>query len=219
MRAFAPALLLFVAAPLGAGEPDDLVRASRARWEQSRHGETLKRILPPNIAPGQLPEPNSRGARLTVQYCVQCHNLVNPAMHHAEKWPRIVERMLPRMQGAGNLGPLMHDLMAGVRNPSGEEQRVLVAYLQKHAQQHVESAKLPEAERSLAWQSYTQACAQCHTVPDPQRHTRTEWPAVVARMERNMQWMNRVVGSKANPAEPRYTSADIVAYLQRHARQ
>ena len=218
MRAIAAILFLLMVNPACAADADEFVRASRARWEQSAHGETLKRILPPNIEPRALPEPNSRGAKLAVQFCVQCHNLVNPAMHHAEKWPRIVERMLPRMQGKGNLGPVMHELMAGMRNPTGEEQRALVAYLQKHAQQRIESDKLPEAERSLAWQSYTQACAQCHTVPDPQRHTRTEWPAVVARMERNMQWMNRVVGSKANPAEPQCTSADIVAYLQRHAR-
>lgn len=218
MRVIAILLLLVAAFPLGASGPDEVVRAARARWDQSRHGETLRRILPPNVAPNQLPEPTSPGARLTVQYCVQCHNLVNPAMHDAEKWPRVVERMLPRMQGKGNMGPLMHDLMAGMRSPSVGEQRILVAYLQKHAQQRVESEKLPEADRTQAWQSYTLACAQCHTVPDPQRHTRNEWPAVVARMEKNMQWMNRVVGSKPNPAEPRYATADIVAYLQRHAR-
>jgi len=42
-----------------------------------------------------------------VRYCVQCHNLPNPAMHHAGKWPGIVERMVLRMHGRGNLGTLM----------------------------------------------------------------------------------------------------------------
>jgi len=42
---------------------------------------------------------------------------------------------------------------------------------------------------------------------------------VVARMERNMAWMNRVAGSQRDPREPQYRTRDIVDYLQRHARQ
>ena len=42
---------------------------------------------------------------------VQCHNLPNPAMHEAAKWPGIVERMVLRMQGKGNMGTLMADMM------------------------------------------------------------------------------------------------------------
>jgi hypothetical protein len=43
------------------------------------------------------------------------------------------------------------------------------------------------------------ACRQCHVLPDPRRHTASEWPAVVARMEKNMEWMNRVVGNRDEP--------------------
>ncbi len=196
-----------------------LVTTSRSRWEHSPHGEMLKRILPPNVEPAGLPEPRSRGAQLTVQYCVQCHNLAPPAMHHAEKWPRIVARMLPRMQGKGNRGPLMKELMDGVSAPSEEETKVIVAYLQKHSQKPVDAMALPEANRTRVWQSYVNACNQCHTLPDPQRHTRAEWPRVVARMEQNMAWMNRVVGSNVDPREPQYRSDEIVAYLQRYARR
>jgi len=44
---------------------------------------------PADFEPRQLPNAKSRGARLLVRYCVQCHNLPNPAMHNAAKWPGI----------------------------------------------------------------------------------------------------------------------------------
>ena len=67
------------------------------------------------------------------------------------------------------------------------------------------------------------ACNQCHVLPDPQRHTAAEWRAVVARMQENMEWMNRVVGSK--PAfdraagEPQLRIEEINAFLEKHARR
>jgi hypothetical protein len=88
MRALVLLLLLPLAA-LG----DDIAEA-RKRWAESPHGPMLERILPPTFEAAQLPERGARGARLTIQYCVQCHNLPNPAMHHAAKWPTIVERMV-----------------------------------------------------------------------------------------------------------------------------
>ena len=206
-------------APAHAGEADERIKAARTRWEQSSHGELLRRILPPTVTPAQLPEPASAGARLTLQYCVQCHNLAPPAMHHAAKWPAIVKRMLPRMQGNGNLGVVMKDLMAQVQAPGPAEVRILTAYLQKHAQKNIEQSALPEAGQSRAWVGYVQACAQCHIAPDPKRYRRSEWPRVVARMEEHMTWMNRVVGSRPNPAEPQYRNDEIVAYLQRYARR
>lgn len=208
------------AAAVPAGEADQRVAAARARWEQSPHGEMLRRILPPTTTPAQLPAPQSRGARLTAQYCVQCHHLAPPAMHHAAKWPAIVERMLPRMAGRGNLGAVMQDLMAAVKVPSAEEAGVITAYLQRYAQQRIDTAALPEAgQKSRAWTSYVQACSQCHVAPDPQRHTRAAWPRVVVRMEHNMAWMNRVSGSQPDPREPQYRADEITAYLQRYARR
>ena len=214
-----PFICAALIAPIHASAADDPVQAAHTRWAQSTHGELLKRILPPGTEARHLPEPNSRGARLTVRYCVQCHHLAPPAMHHAEKWPQIVARMLPRMQGRGNMGRLMKDLMAGVEAPAEDETRAIVAYLQKHAQKNIQPSALPEANQSRAWVGYTQACAQCHLAPDPKRHTRAEWPRVVARMEKNMEWMNRVVGSRRDPVEPQYTREEIVAYLQKYARR
>jgi hypothetical protein len=38
-------------------------------------------------------------------------------------------------------------------------------------------------------------------------------------MERNMAWMNRVVGSKPVPGEPQLRIEEINAFLARHARK
>jgi hypothetical protein len=161
----------------------------------------LERILPPGFEPAQLPEPESAGARLTLHYCVQCHNLPNPAMHQAEKWPKVVKRMVDRMRGHGNMGRLMADLMAGVEAPDDAEVARLLAYLQRYAQTPLDPKVVPEAFLPEG-EPFRLACKQCHVLPDPQRYTAAQWPAVVARMERNMVWMNRVVGSKPVPGEP-----------------
>lgn len=200
------------------GSPERAVEAAKERWASSPHGPMLERILPPTFAVTQLPEPGSRGAQLLVRYCVQCHYLSNPAMHEAEKWPKVVTRMVARIDGKGNMGPLMRDMMAGVQAPSADETMVLVGYLQKHAQRPIAAAKYPELKLP-AGQSFRLACQQCHVLPDPARYTAKQWPAVVARMEQNMEWMNRVVGSQADPREPQLRIEEINAFLARHARK
>jgi hypothetical protein len=196
----------------------DEVAEAKKRWAESPHGPMLERILPPSFEVRQLPEPGSPGARLMLRYCVQCHNLPNPAMHNAAKWPRIVERMVPRMQGKGNMGSLMFDMMAGVEAPSPGEAKVLVAYLRRYAQKPLDPKKYPEAY-TPAGEPFRLACNQCHTLPDPQRHTAKEWPAVVARMQENMEWMNRVVGTRPIPGEPQLRIDAINAFLAKYARK
>ena len=210
-------LLLILLLPGFAASADELSEA-RARWAGSPHGPMLERILPPTYAPRQLPERTSAGARLTIQYCVQCHNLANPAMHHAAKWPAIVARMVKRMQGRGNLGTLMSEMMAGVKAPNADESKVLVAYLRKHSQAPLDSRRYPDLYRP-AGDAFRLACNQCHTLPDPRRHTAREWRVVVARMQENMEWMNRVVGSKPVPREPQLRVEEILAFLERYARR
>jgi cytochrome c2 len=207
-------LLLLLGHAAGADEADE----ARKRWETSPHGPMLERILPPTFGRAQLPEPRSEGARLMLRYCVQCHNLANPAMHQAEKWPGIVERMVLRMQGRGNLGVLMSEMMAGVRAPSSEETRAIVAYLRGHAQKPLDAARYPEVNQPSG-EAFRLACSQCHTLPDPKRHTAAEWRQVVARMQENMEWMNRVVGSKPVPGEPRLRVEEINAFLAKYARR
>jgi hypothetical protein len=208
--AFLLVLLSFTASADEAAE-------ARQRWAESPYGPMLERILPPTFEARQLPERQSDGAELTRRYCVQCHNLPNPAMHHAAKWPAIVERMVKRMQGRGNLGTLMADMMAGVAAPSRSETRTLVAYLRRHAQEPIDAARYPELAQPST-EAFRLACSQCHVLPDPRRHTAAQWRAVVARMQQNMQWMNRVVGSQPDPDEPQLRVEAILAFLQKYAR-
>lgn len=216
--AAACAAVLFAALAGAAAGRSQAVDEARKRWSDSPHGPFLERILPPYFDVSQLPAPESRGAELVVRYCVQCHNLPNPAMHEAAKWPKVVDRMVVRMRGQGNMGALMRDMMAGVEAPNDEDARALTAYLQKNAQRALDPARYPDIESDAA-RSFRLACGQCHALPDPQRHTATEWAAVVSRMEKNMLWMNRVVGSKADPREPQLRLDEIVGYLRKHARR
>ena len=196
----------------------DETSEAKKRWQSSPHGPMLERILPPTYDPSRLPERASPGAKLVLGYCVQCHNVPNPAMHHAGKWPGIVERMVVRMEGRGNMGALMSEMMAGVKAPSAEETKTLVAYLQRHAQKPLDPQRYPEVNEPFG-QAFRLACNQCHVLPDPQRYTALEWPRVVARMQENMQWMNRVVGSKPVPGEPQLETAQINAFLAKYARR
>ncbi|TAK44033.1 MAG: hypothetical protein EPO27_13515 [Betaproteobacteria bacterium] len=212
MRSLLLGLLLL--APLASA--DEVARA-KARWAQSPHGPLLERILPPTFDPAQLPRPRSLGARLVQRYCVQCHNLPNPAMHDARRWPSVVERMVLRMRGQGNLGVLMKEMMAGVEAPTEEEHRALLAYLRRYAQKAIDASRYPELA-TPAGESFRLACQQCHVLPDPKRHTAEEWPKVVARMQENMEWMNRVVGSAPVAGEPQLRVEEINAFLARYAK-
>src|SRR5258708_21776835 len=110
----------------------DEISEAKSRWADSPHGPFLERLLPPTFEARQLPERRSAGAQLVVRYCVQCHNLPNPAMHHAAKWPGIVERMVLRIEGRGNMGTLMSEMMPGVTAPQLEETTAPAAHLRKH---------------------------------------------------------------------------------------
>jgi cytochrome c5 len=210
-------LLLLAGLAAAADEADE----AKKRWEASPQGPMLERILPPTFEARQLPEPGTQGARLAQRYCVQCHNLPNPAMHHAAKWPAIVDRMVVRMEGHGNLGKVMVEMMAGVKAPAPEETQVLIQYLQKHSQTPLDEKRYPEVNRPSG-EAFRLACNQCHVLPDPQRHTAAEWPAVVARMQENMEWMNRVVStqpaSDRAAGEPQLRINQINAFLRKYAR-
>lgn len=210
-------VVLLLAFAFPAAHADGIEQAKK-RWADSPHGPMLERILPPTFAPERLPEPDSRGAKVLLGYCVQCHNLPNPAMHNAAKWPAIVERMVLRMQGKGNMGALMSEMMAGVKAPAADEVQALLAYLGRHAQAPLDPAKYPEVN-APSGEAFRLACKQCHVLPDPKRYSAREWPRVVARMQENMQWMNRVVGSRPVPGEPQLRIEEINAFLTKYARR
>jgi hypothetical protein len=196
----------------------DEAEDARKRWAESPHGPMLERILPPTFNARDLPERDSAGGKLTLRYCVQCHNLPNPAMHDAARWPGVVERMVERMEGRGNMGTLMSEMMAGVKAPSAPETQTLVAYLRRHGQKPLDPRRYPDLERPEG-EAFRLACNQCHVLPDPQRHSAAEWKVVVARMQDNMAWMNRVVGTKPIAGEPQLRIDEINAFLQKHARR
>ena len=132
-------------------------------------------------------------------------------MHDAARWKSVVARMVWRMEGQGNLGKLMQDLMADVKVPSANEQDTLLRYLQKHAQRELNRGRYSDLNTDSG-RRYSIACAQCHVLPDPRRHTASEWPAVVERMRRNMAWANRVTGTRycaPNPSSTPPTSRAI----------
>lgn len=208
-------VFLACAAPAVAADEPSVERAQYL-WSQSPHGKMLERILPQSIEPRDLPEPRSEGARLTARYCVQCHYLPNPEMHTADKWNTIVVRMVWRMQGKGNLGQLMKDMMEKVEAPGEQEVATLTGYLQRHGQQEMDPAH--PALRSEPGKMYSIACTQCHSLPDPRRHTAREWPGVVDRMKRHMAWHNTVVGADTLKTLPVLETREIVRFLQRHAR-
>jgi hypothetical protein len=212
-----PALMAACIAVAAQFAAADEIATAKYRWEHSPHGAMLERILPPAIEPAQLPEPASAGARLVAAYCVQCHYLPNPAMHSAARWPAVVERMVWRMQGKGNVGPLMQDMMGDVKAPSGSDASMLVRYLQKHAQQELDIKKYPDIH-TPAGHIYSIACTQCHVLPDPRRHTAREWPAIVERMRHNMTWANRVTGDPVLRTSPELDTGEIVRFLQRNSR-
>ncbi len=218
VRALALLLAVLPAAALAADPAGNLGAAAKKRWADIPHGPMLERILPPGFEAAMLPQPASRGAQLALRYCVQCHNLPNPAMHHAEKWLPVFDRMVVRMEGKGNMGKLMADMMAGVAAPTADESKVLVAYLERNAQKALDPKKIP-AVNAPAAEAFRVACQQCHVLPDPTRHTAREWPAVVARMQKNMEWMNRVVNSKPVQGEPQLRVEDINAFLARYAKK
>ena len=186
------------------------------QWEQGPHGLMLSSILSLGPDPKELPEPDSAGARALTRYCVQCHNLPSPYMHTPEGWQLVVERMNRRTQGEGNLGTLMKELMEGVQAPSQHELDSLLAYLGKHGQKALDPGQYPDLKTTVAGQSYSEACIQCHELPDPKRHTAKEWPLVVERMQKNMAWVGVIKGRIRNPRELKVQ--DILEFLERHCR-
>lgn len=216
LAAIVAAMLSAPVAAQNAGDTPEIAKA-RYLWSKSPHGRMLERILPPAIEPQALPEPSSEGARLTARYCVQCHYLPNPRMHSGDKWKPVVERMVWRMQGRGNMGEVMKEMMAGVRAPASEEIAILNDYLQKHAQKEI--APEHPALKTTAGEMFSIACSQCHALPDPIQHTAREWPAVVERMRGHMLWANTVVGAPELRTVPELKTDQIVMLLQRYARR
>lgn len=172
--------------------------------------EMMSAQLPPGIAPEDLPDPQSPGARLLTQYCAQCHDLPGPGMHTAREWPPVVERMNRRMRMMSGRG-MMGGMMGRMAAPSDKELHEIVDYLQRHAQAPMDRSRYPDldTEAGIAFQ---ETCSRCHALPDPKQHTAGEWPLVVSRMKRNMTAMGKTVPEKD-------VIEQVVDFLRRHAKE
>ncbi len=168
--------------------------------------------LPSGIEPGGLPDPESAGAALLTRYCMQCHNLPSPAIHTADEWPSVTQRMFERMammaERGHRRGRMGRGMMA-VHAPTAAEQGDIVTYLQQHALRPAAEApgELPDTPEGTL---FRQTCSRCHALPDSASHTPDEWPSVVERMRKNMENMAR---SGISDQERDV----IVRYLQEHA--
>lgn len=179
----------------------------RGMMDRSQMREMMQRMmpgmLPPEIRPEDLPDPNSRRAKLLDRYCSQCHNLPSPAMHSAEEWPQVANRMFMRMSTMSG--------MMGIESPSSEEQQAIVSYLRANSMKSISPDMLPSPQSQGAI-LFKEICSQCHALPDPNLHTVEEWPKVVERMRNNMQFMGKRVITDQE-------KQDIVGYLSAYARK
>jgi len=166
-----------------------------ALTQQDRRLLTAATIaLPPGgLVAESLPEPASRGAQLLIAYCTQCHALPSPATHAPQDWPSVARRMWIRID-------MMHGEL-GVATPTAADRTQLLNYVLAHALRVAEH--LPPGRGSDVFQ---ERCSRCHTLPDPRSHSPSDWPAVVMRMERNMERM-KVSGVTPDQAQ------QIITYL------
>jgi cytochrome c5 len=152
--------------------------------------------LPPaGLQPGDLPDPNARGAQLLAAYCAQCHALPAPTAHSATDWPGLTRRMLLRMD------ELPESL--GVKVPTAAERYEILKYLIVNSLK-MSGSVLPAGHGR---ETFALVCSRCHALPDLRVHSRDDWPTVFARMERNMERM-KVKRPTAKQTE------DILGYLK-----
>ena len=81
------------------------------------------RPMPGAGAAAPLPEASSRGATLVATYCTQCHAAPSPTLHTSAEWESVLTRMQVHMSSG----------LPGIKTPSEEEMRTLLAYMQRHA--------------------------------------------------------------------------------------
>jgi cytochrome c5 len=161
-------------------------------------------VIPKNINPDALPEPDGKGAKILNLYCVQCHDLPLPAMHTPSEWKDVLNRMHKQMQDRRG-GMLLQILM-----PPEKDWNTLQAYLTKYAQQPMDTAQFSDLD-TPAGRTFQSTCSQCHAAPDPAQHTAREWPRVVVRMKFNM--------TAAGKNAPDDSTIDlIIGFLQKHSK-
>lgn len=163
------------------------------------------RLIPAGLRAEDLPDAESRGAKVLGLYCAQCHDLPDPRMHTPEEWEAVVARMEQHMQAQAG------GMLARILQPSTQDQVVLVDYLQAHGLKPIKGLVVASLD-SGEGQSYRQVCSGCHALPDPAQHTPKEWRLVVARMKQN-------ISEAGRPLPPDDAFGAVLRYLEQNARE
>ena len=181
--------------------------------------------MPEGLKQEDMPDPDSEGAKLTVNYCSQCHGIPFPSGHSAPDWIVIMRKMLLFAQesdymrsGGGMMGGMRGGMMGrrnmpmGMMNakvPTQAEQKEILSYLQANSLKTIPENELPDLAGAQT-EEFRNNCARCHALPSPYQHTAEQWPAVVERMRKHIKDYNM----------PEITDAEvnsITAYLQTHS--
>lgn len=169
-----------------------ILSASTVKAEESKkkQAEPARRILQfgnmggllPTIAPEDLPDSDSQGARLMSKYCNQCHNLPGPGMHTLREWSKIYWVMYWRMiQTKKNY--------SNFEAPDYNDGKIMFAYLSQNALKEIRFGDINTSkEGGVEFQSI---CTQCHQPPAPTQHRKKDWRGVVNRMKGHMASMGK----------------------------
>ncbi len=134
--------------------------------------EIEKLVIPGGVVAKNLPDSNSRGAKLLALFCSQCHNLPNPKMYSTVEWPERFGRMMHHASAMA--------MIPDFKIPSNNQKGQIVRYLQDHGMKSLAtddpSLKDPGAFEFIWY------CSSCHNLPDPGQHTLAEWDALLSRM-------------------------------------
>lgn len=163
------------------------------------------RLIPAGLRAEDLPNAESRGAKVLGLYCGQCHGLPDPRMHTPKEWETVVARMEQHMQAQAG------GMLVRILKPSAADMGVLVEYLHAYGLKPMESTAMARLD-SGPGESYRKVCADCHALPDPAQHTTKEWRLVIARMKQNISNAGRSL-----PSDEAF--AAVLTYLEKNARQ
>lgn len=113
--------------------PAERQRLLQEHWQEMyRHMQTMRGMGwmwggPGGASSKPLPELESPGARLVVQYCAQCHATPSPELHTAAEWANVTARMSTNMKNfnASN--------RRSVKVPTAREMKSIAEYMTKFA--------------------------------------------------------------------------------------
>ncbi len=94
--------------------------------------------------------------------------------------------------------PVLLMVIAGCDN-SGNQGRGMMGGGGMMANVEIKGGRAPQETKADYLQGFQQAqvtCSQCHIMPNPNQHTQSEWPGVIARMMGNIKTFKRTLPTK-----------------------